>query len=119
VLDVQPLPPGRSLSRAWLADVDGDRICDLLAVFTEADDEFGGLWWARGDAIGPPFIFGGWASLEANPFMSRLTDAAAADLDGDGRTDLLLVTASAVGRRPDGSWWVRPRVSDQALGRST
>ncbi len=105
-------------SRAQVADLDGDGVRDVLVAdlgeFLPRDHDKGAMVWLRGLGNGrfAPFAVGG---------LPRLASVEAADMDGDGDTDLLV---AAFGYRRTGrvlvlenrtTDWTRPAFSPVTL----
>jgi hypothetical protein len=109
VLVASPRDPGRGAAavaqaphpaHVATADVDGDGRRDLLIAdlgeFFPGDHERGAVLWLRGRADG------GFGPPEAHGGFPRVADVAAADVDADGRQDLLV---AAFG------WWKKGQVA--------
>jgi hypothetical protein len=83
------LPATSSVARVHAADVTGDGVQDVLAV--DAGDNNGGngsVWLLRGVEGGT--FDAAVRVVETDPDMTEVSDIAFADLDADGRTDLVV-----------------------------
>jgi hypothetical protein len=111
--------PGPLVIGAITADVDGDGHVDIVGVGYDETGYSSDIVTFRGDGAGG---FRGVDRVPYGTYRDQITSIAVADMDGDGRMDLLYATTKArlvMLPRVDANTWGAPTLSMPLVGVST